>query len=74
MPKRKDQTPPGTLHEITRELLKADAQTTFDVAVGTELSYSWIVAFACGRMKNPSVSKVQRLYEYLTGKPLALRR
>ncbi len=74
MPKRKDETPTASLHLTTLDLLKSSEETTFDVAVATGLSYSWIVAFASSRMQNPSVSKVQHLYEYLTGKPLKLAR
>jgi hypothetical protein len=66
MPPRK----PESLHEITRQLLQECPQTTYNVAVATRLSYSWLVAFASDRMAHPSVNRVQVLYEYLSGKPL----
>jgi hypothetical protein len=72
MPHRKDHDV-GSLHEVTYDLLRASEETAFTVAEETGLTYSWIVAFAGNRMRNPSVSKVQRLYEYLAGKPLLAR-
>ena len=70
MPPRKTSDECESLHETTRQLLQESPQTTYDVAVGTKLSYSWLVAFASDRMAHPSVNRVQKLYEYLTGKPL----
>ena len=70
----KDQTEIGSLHLTTLKLLKSSGKTTFDVAVATGLTYGWIFAFAANSMRNPSVSKVQKLYEYLTDKPLKLAR
>ncbi len=74
MPHFKDETPTESLHLITLELLRSSPEDTAAVAVATGLSYSWIVTFAADRMRNPSVNKVQRLYEYLTGKPLRVAR
>ena len=74
MSKRKDATETGSLHQLTLELLHTADETTFAVAVATGLTYSWIVAFSANKMRNPSANKVQRLYEYLTGKPLKLAR
>ena len=74
MLKHQDKTPIGSLHNVTLELLKSSDEDTFTIAVATKLTYSWICAFAVNRMRNPSVSKVQILYEYLTGKPLKLTR
>ena len=74
MPKRKDATETCSLHRLTLELLHTADETTFAVAVATGLTYSWIVAFSANKMRNPSANKVQRLYEYLTGKPLKLGR
>ena len=71
---RKDETEAGSLHQTTLELLKSSEETTFNVAVATGLTYGWIVAFSANKMRNPSVSKVQTLYEYLTGKPIKLAR
>jgi len=69
MPKSRE-SEAESLHSLTLALLRESRESTFEVATGTGLTYSWIVAFAAGRMDNPSVNKVQRLYEYLTGKPL----
>ena len=70
MANRKSETEVGSLHLLTLDLLKSSEQTTYDVAKETGLTYSWICAFAADKMRNPSVSKVQRLYEYLTGRNL----
>ena len=72
MRKHKDKTELGSLHLTTLELLRSSDETTFDVAVATGLTYGWLVAFGANSMRNPSASKVQLLYEYLTGKPLKL--
>jgi hypothetical protein len=74
MSRSKDETELGSLHCITRKLLIEFDATTFDVAAATGLTYSWLVSFASDRMRNPSVNKVQKLYEYLTGKQLKLAR
>lgn len=74
MAKYTDKTPTGSLHLLTVELLRSSGESTEAIAVETGLSYSWLVTFAADRMRNPSVSKVQKLYEYLTGKPLRLAR
>jgi hypothetical protein len=69
-----DDTALGTLHQVTLTLLKSSGEATFDIAEATGLTYGWIAAFAANRMRNPSVSRVQRLYEHLIGKPLKLAR
>jgi hypothetical protein len=74
MREHKDQTEVGSLHRTTLDLLQSSEETKFSIAVATGLTYGWIVAFSANGMRNPSVSKVQRLYEYLTGKPIKLAR
>jgi hypothetical protein len=74
MPKRKEETPTSSLHLTTLDLLKSSEETTFSIAVATGLTYSWVAAFRGDRMPDPSVRRVQTLYEYLTGKPLKLAR
>jgi hypothetical protein len=74
MRKHKDQTEVGSLHETTLALLLSSEESAFDLAVATGLTHGWIVAFRASQMRNPSVSKVQKLYEHLTGKPIKLAR
>lgn len=56
----------------TRELLKSYPGTYFSIYDGTGIQPTWLSALATGRIKNPSVNKVQRLYEFLRGQPLSL--
>jgi hypothetical protein len=74
MPKRKEETPTSSLHLTTLDLLKSSEETTFEIAVATGLGYSWLAAFRGNRMPDPSVRRVQKLYEHLIGKPLKLGR
>lgn len=36
----------------------------------TSISYYWLRKFSSGQIKDPSVNKVQMLYEFLSGLPL----
>jgi hypothetical protein len=67
------QDEPESLQQITHDLLQDASETAFEIAVATGLTHSWIAAFSCNRITNPSCNKVQRLYEYLTGSPLLSR-
>jgi hypothetical protein len=75
-----------SLHKKTRELLiekttrDSKRLTAEDIANGktsarkisedTDIDYEFIRSFKLERRGHPSVDKVQKLYEYLTGKPL----
>ncbi len=64
---------PGSLMERTRELLKTTAPKETDlykVHSATGLPFYWLRKFAAGTFKNPSVNRVQYLYERLTSQPL----
>lgn len=56
----------------TKELLANYEGTQLDIYTATRLQPTWVSAVSTGRMKEPSVIKVQRLYEFLSGKPLKL--
>ena len=58
------------LKDRTRELLRSAAGTDREVATAVEVSITWVAMFRDGRIKSPSADITQRLYEYLTGKPL----
>lgn len=36
----------------------------------TKISFYWLRKFSSGNFSDPSVNRVQELYEYLTGEPL----
>lgn len=56
---------PSSLMLITIELLKG--RDLLDVYSETKISFYWLRKFAAGCYKNPSVNRVQYLYEHLTG-------
>lgn len=58
-----------TLHLVRNRSVTA----TYDViAEDTGLKAHWVKAFANGRMRDPSVVKVETLYNYLNKSPLTL--
>lgn len=63
-----------TLYDKTMELLKnLPRSTTYaDIERDTNLSKEWISAVARGRIIEPSVKKIQTLYEYLSKRKLKL--
>lgn len=71
-PPQTDESPPGTLYTRTRDLLGASPETILEVHKNSGVPFHWLARFKCGQIRNPSVNTVQRLYEYLTGKPLKL--
>lgn len=66
----KPNKPPGTLHARTRALLNNDKRTLDEISRASGLSVYWLQKFRTGQIHDPSANKVQRLYEYLTGKAL----
>ena len=66
------ETPPGDLLTRVLELLadRPRNMTYSDIALATKLPEPWIKTFAAGQIKDPSVSRVEILYTYLTGNPL----
>lgn len=63
---------PGSLYTRTRDLLDASGETLLDLHKNSGLPFHWLSRFKVGRIKDPSVNRVQKLYEYLAGKPLEL--
>ena len=64
-----------TLQDKTFELLRnRPACVTLEaVATATNLPLTWIKAFhRSGNKHNSASNNVQKLYEYLTGKPLSI--
>ena len=62
--------PEGTLLVHTRRALQTSEQTYLEIYNATGLDPNWLSGLVRGKTKNPSVNKVQTLYEHLTGKKL----
>jgi len=60
------------LLERTRELLRTTRHTYLDIAVATGLRPHWLSFLASGKITDPSVNKIQKLYEFLSNKKLRL--
>lgn len=66
MPKKDAQfDQPGTLMMETIRLLKE--RDLLEVYSETKISFYWLRKFATGEFRNPSVNRVQFLYEHLAG-------
>lgn len=67
-----DSTQGLTLSERARKLLsnRPVHMGYKEIASATGLTYGWIQSFAKGGGKDYGANKVQKLYEYLAGKPL----
>lgn len=61
-----------SLHRRTLELLKESGIPLPVIYKETDLPYYWLKKFRSQEIKEPSVNRVQRLYEYLTGRELAV--
>lgn len=61
----------GSLMIATKKLLEGKDFLTIYVAYG--IPYHWLIGFASGRYANPSVNRVQFLYEKLSGKKIILK-
>ena len=59
---------PGSLMLETQRMLKE--QDLLTVYSETGISFYWLRKFSSGEFKNPSVNRVQHLYEFLKGEPL----
>lgn len=56
----------------TYELLRLDKRTLLEVHKESGLPFYWLRKFHACKIAEPSVNKVQALYEFLTNKPLEL--
>ncbi len=61
-----------SLHLKTYEMLRQDKRTLLDIHKESGLPFYWLRKFHAGRIPEPSVNKVQALYEFLSNKPLEL--
>ena len=70
---RKSFDNPGTLMLKTHALLKSDPRNISDISIDTGVSFFWLQRFSAMSMKNPSVNRVQYLYEQLTNTILKIK-
>ncbi len=63
---------PGSLMIRTLELIKNDQRDLLSLHKDTGLPLYWLRDFKQGKTINPSVNRVQRLYEILTSKQLTV--
>lgn len=63
---------PGALHAKVVELLRNRPRTLEyeDIAEKIDVSVPWLKNLATGRIDDPSVNRIERLYTLLTGKQL----
>ena len=65
--------PQTKLHRKTLALVQKDKRTTLEIASAAEVPYHWLAVFRRGNIRNPSVDRVVKLYEHLTGVQLEVR-
>jgi len=56
----------------TRNLLQEASLSYLDIYKATGLPPSWLSGIATAKVRDPSVNKVQRLYEFLSGTALKI--
>lgn len=61
---------PSSLVDSTRAKLRADARSLSQISVASGISYHWLSSFKYERSSNPGAAEVQKLYEFLFGRPL----
>ncbi len=59
-----------SLMQITVDKLRARKLDLVAINKETDLPYHWLSKLAAGEFQNPSVNRIQFLYEYLTGNKL----
>lgn len=64
--------PSGTLLQETLRLLKDRQQTLPELAISSELPFHWLRKLASREIDDPSVNRIQHLWECLTGRKLVL--
>ena len=60
----------GSLHSKTLTLLRESDQALIDIYDQTKLPYHWLKKFSSGEIQDPSVNRVQCLYEFLAQRKL----
>lgn len=62
--------PAGSLYTRTLSLLGTCSLTLIDIHKASGLPFYWLKKFSAGEIRDPSVNKVQKLYEFLTKRKL----
>lgn len=64
-----------TLYDATLKLLKDRSRSVVlkQISRDTGLTHSWLTLLCSGALENPSVNKIQTLYEYLSNSKLELK-
>ena len=58
------------LLDKTKLLLKQSMLEPVVIAAVANVSYDWLIKLKSDKIKDPSVNKVQAVYEYLSERPL----
>lgn len=58
----------GSLHQETIRLMKERSQTLIEISQATGIPFYWLRKIE--EFEDPSVNRIQRLYEYLSGRQL----
>ena len=62
-----------TLLEITLDLLEGTEETLTEIGTSTGLPYEWLKKLKYRKISDPSVGRIQTLYEHLSGQALELK-
>lgn len=65
--------PPLQLMRRTQALLDSDDRSLAEIFKQSGLPFYWLKKFKAGRIKQPSVNRIQKLYEFLTQSKLAVK-
>lgn len=65
---------PGSLLERVKKLVKEEKRGLLAVSVKTGVPVFWLRKFAAGKIPNPSVNRIQHLFEKLSGSKLSLKK
>lgn len=70
----KNDRPASRLAAATRAMLLKTTIPVVQIAADCDLSYPWLMRYKgrFGETEMPSVDKIERLYEYLSGKRLEI--
>lgn len=68
--KKYDDNEQSTLLQATVKLLEKSEKRPHEIFAETGLPFHWIQSLMKGKTPNPSVNRVQYLYEYLTNQKL----
>lgn len=60
----------GSLLRAVREALQKSGKTNLEIYKDTGLQPTWLDLVRKGKVRNPSVNRIQHLYEYLRGSVL----